>query len=175
MRYPPQVETRAGMLDLALAGPADVDDVTALYEETTAWIRAQGFDPGEAPRSMRAIVADRIATGTVYVARLAGEAVATLTVLPEDAEVWGERPDDALYIHGFGVSRAYAGQEIGRTLLDWVADVAAGAGRAYVRLDCEAGNRKLRDYYERAGFTYHGDATLPSHTGSRYEKPVEMR
>jgi hypothetical protein len=35
-----------------------------------------------------------------------------------------------------------------------------------------ANNRKLRDYYERAGFTYRGDMTLTTYTGSRYEKPV---
>jgi protein-tyrosine phosphatase len=172
MILPARVATPAGTLDVSMAGPVDVDDVTVLYEEGTAWMRARGDDPGEAPRPMRDIVADRIASGTVYVARLRGEAVATLTILREDAEVWGERPDDALYLHGFGVKRAYAGQRIGLALLDWLAEMARDAGRAYVRLDCTAGNRKLRDYYEGAGFTYRGDVTLPSHIGSRYEMRV---
>jgi ribosomal protein S18 acetylase RimI-like enzyme len=167
-----QIQSSAGTLDVRLAGPDDVDDVVALYVESNAWIRAQGFDPGEAPRPLRDIVADRIATRTVYVARLAGEPIATLTLLWQDREAWGETPDDAVYLHGFSVGRAYAGRGIGRALLDWTADVAAEAGRAYVRLDCMANNRRLRDYYERAGFTYRGDMTLTTYTGSRYEKPV---
>ena len=172
MHFPARVATLAGALDVVLAGPGDVDDVTALYDEMTAWVRAQGFDPGAAPRPLREIVADRVATGAVAVARLQSEIVATMTILRVDAEVWGETPGDALYLHGFGVKRAYAGQRIGRALLDWLAETTAAEGRAYVRLDCEAGNRKLRDYYERAGFTYRGDVTLPSHIGSRYERRV---
>jgi ribosomal protein S18 acetylase RimI-like enzyme len=152
-----------------------VDDMTVLYEQGTAWIRALGFDPGEAPRPMREIVADRIATGMLYVARLGDEAVATMTILPRDVEVWGEMPDDALYLHGFGVKRSYAGQGIGVALMDWLAALAAGQDRAYVRLDCEAGNRRLRDYYERAGFRYRGDVTIRSYTGSRYERSAAPR
>ena len=169
-----RVETPAGELEVRPATEADVDELTTLYEESTAWIRTQGFDPGQAPRPMREIVADRVAAGTVYVARLTGEIIATITVLRADPEVWGETPDDALYLHGFGVKRAYAGQEVGLALLDWLAGTATRAGRAYVRLDCTAGNRKLRDYYERAGFTYRGDVTLPNYTGSRYEKRVGL-
>jgi GNAT superfamily N-acetyltransferase len=172
MTLPARVTTPAGTLDVRLAGPDDVDDLTAMYDENIAWMRAQGFDPGEAPRPLREIVADRVASGVVYIARLAGEPVATMTILREDSEVWGERPADALYLHGFGVRRAHAGQRVGRALLDWLADHAAAGGRAYVRLDCMASNRKLRDYYERAGFTYRGDITLPRYTGSRYEKRV---
>jgi GNAT superfamily N-acetyltransferase len=169
---PSRVQTQAGTLDVRLARTDDVPAVVALYRETTDWIRAQGFDPGEAPRPLAEIVAERVGTGTVYIALLGGEVVATMTVLREDVEMWGERPNDALYLHGFGVKRAYAGQRIGLALLDWLAKMARGAGREYVRLDCEAGNRKLRDYYEHAGFAYRGDVTTPSHTGSRYERAV---
>jgi protein-tyrosine phosphatase len=166
------VATAAGELTVRPAQLSDLDAVTALYEESAAWIRAQGFEPGEPPRPLREIVTPRIDAGSVYIAMLNSAILATITLLWEDVATWGVRPDDAIYVHGFSVKRAYAGQEIGRRLLQWVEAMAARAGRPCVRLDCMASNPRLRAYYERAGFQYCGDVALASYIGSRYERCI---
>ena len=50
------------------------------------------------------------------------------------------------------VDRAYAGLRIGQSLLDWCENRIGRSGRTLVRLDCVKINRRLRDYYERAGY-----------------------
>ena len=64
-------------------------------------------------------------------------------------------------------------------MLDWVAGEIRRHDRDRVRLDCGAGNTRLRGYYEAAGFVHRGDVELPEEwtlwsTGrpllSRYER-----
>jgi GNAT superfamily N-acetyltransferase len=48
-----------------------------------------------------------------------------------DEDSWGARPDDALYLHGLRVRRAYAGQGIGRAILRWAEEQVTACGRRY--------------------------------------------
>jgi ribosomal protein S18 acetylase RimI-like enzyme len=85
--------------------------------------------------------------------------------------------DDALYLHGLRVLRAYAGQGIGRAILRWAEGRVAARGRIYLRLDCMADNAKLRAYYEEARFRYVGEQTdedEPDWRASLYEKRVAV-
>ncbi len=164
--------TPAGCVTIAQAGSADLDDVVAIEEDATRWLRARGIDPGQPPRPLRDIYADRVARGDVYLARLDGAPAAMLTLQWSDRDIWGDVPDDAAYVHGLMVRRAFAGKHVGLGLLRWAGRVAAAAGKDYLRLDCKADNAALRAYYERAGFAYRGDMTRGSYTGSRYEQRV---
>jgi GNAT superfamily N-acetyltransferase len=82
-------------------------------------------------------------------------------------------------VYNLAVRRAWAGQGVGRQLLQWAERKAAEAGRRYLRLDCVPTNAFLRQYYEDAGFTARGeiDAVYPvigvMHL-RRYEKTVEQ-
>ena len=83
--------------------------------------------------------------------------------------VWDELPAaGALYVHRMAVRRSAAG--LGAVILDWAADVARGQGRAALRLDCVASNRRLRAYYEAAGFVHRGDATVGGAPGQRLDE-----
>ena len=168
------IATPAGTLIITQARPADLDDVVAIEEDASEWLRARGIDPGQPPRPLRDIYADRLDRGEVYLARLDGAPAAMLTLQWEDREFWGDAPDEAAYVHGLMVRRAYAGKQVGLSLLRWAAGMAAAAGRPYLRLDCKADNPALRAYYERAGFAYRGDVTRETYSGtyagSRYEK-----
>lgn len=164
----------AGELAIARAMLADVDAVVRLDEDAAAWVRARGYDPGNPPIPLRDIVVRRVGRGEAYLARLADEPVGTLALQWSDAAIWDEDDTgDALYVHGLMVSRAHIGQGIGRAMLDWAGDVAARAGRSFVRLDCRADNPALRAYYEHAGFVYRGDVRLLNYWGSRYERPAD--
>lgn len=173
MDQPEHITTRAGELTISCATPDDVETVVRLDEDSAAWARARGREPGEPPIPLREIVARRVARGETYLARLGADPIGTLTLQWDDAPVWGaDGTGDALYVHGLMVSRAHAGLGIGLALLDWAGHVAARAGRTLVRLDCRADNPALRAYYERAGFVHRGDIHLPNYHGARYERRV---
>jgi GNAT superfamily N-acetyltransferase len=162
----------AGTLTVARAQPEDLEAVLAIEYDATDWARARGINPGRPPRPLRDIYTDRIDRGEAFLARVDGEPAAMLTLQWADRAMWPEAADDAAYVHGLMVRRAFAGQQVGLNLLRWAEHVAAAAGRTYLRLDCMAGNRSLRTYYEQAGFAYRGDVQRGDYVGSRYERQV---
>jgi GNAT superfamily N-acetyltransferase len=157
-------------MEVRLAGPGDVDPVVSILEEAAAWLRSRGIDQWPAV-FRREFVADHVGRREVYLAWAGAEAAATLSLQAADPEMWGERPPDALYLHGFAVRRRHAG--LGRELLHWAERAAATAGRRYLRLDCMAANPGLRAYYERAGYVHRGTRPWPSgRDSSLYEKAL---
>lgn len=173
--------TQVDGLTMARAAAADVEATLALYETAEAWVRSRGFDPGEPPMPQREIVTGRIGRGVIWLARAdaGGEDSAPLgAIVPrwEDDGAWrdvpGVRDGDALYVHGLVASRAPEVRGVGLLMLRWAEQVAANAGRPYMRLDCMASNPALRGYYQGAGFAYRGDYARPDITLSRYEKRV---
>jgi ribosomal protein S18 acetylase RimI-like enzyme len=164
------IATPRGPIVIRQAEPADLDAVVAIWEEANAWLRSRGIEPGEPPRPLREIFADRIHSGSVYLALLNGQPAGTLMLQWEDDASWPGAHDDAVTLHGFAVARAAAG--IGRDLLRWVERQTPTRGRQYIRLECSRDNPVLRAYYERAGFVYIGDAARTHDPLARYEKFV---
>jgi len=116
------------------------------------------------------------------VAFVGDELVGTLRLLLQEPIVWPEVfEDDALYVHTLAVRRTWAEHRLGHRMLEWAGDRAASLGRTYVRLDCMADNRFLREYYGQAGFEERGEieARFPAPVGTlrlrRYEKPVRVQ
>jgi ribosomal protein S18 acetylase RimI-like enzyme len=103
---------------------------------------------------------------------LEGRIVATITLQTHDQVIWGEDFGDALYIHLLVVHRDFRGRGIGRLLLQWATERAVEMKRRFLRLDCWAENAALRSYYEKAGFSPHGEIELNGWRSARYEKVV---
>jgi len=55
-------------------------------------------------------------------------------------------------------------------MLKWAEATARTLGRRFLRLNCLAADRKIRDYYEQAGFLYKGDVVRPKAVATLYEK-----
>ena len=162
-----------------LAEPGDTSALLSMLKDVDEWLLRRGIEPGVPPRPIDDIIADRIALGKLYVARLegtAGEIVGTITLEWTDDGVWGDRhpTDDACYVHGLATRRTRASQGIGLALLRWAEVYARARGKGYLRLDCDGNNRALRAYYtDRAGLVYCGDVDMPTHFASRFEKHLE--
>ena len=150
----------------------DVTTVAALLDEATVWVGERGYEqwPLPYPRDELAAAVER---GEVYVGELNGEAVATVTLLWDDPTYWGERPPDAVYVHKLAVSRACAGQRIGRAIVEWADETAAANERRFLRLDCLRDNAGIRAYYENLGFEHRGDLVVDDRGMSVYERPVQ--
>jgi GNAT superfamily N-acetyltransferase len=66
------------------------------------------------------------------------------------------------------VAREAAGSGLGGELLKAACTLAAQLGFAYLRLDCPAGNERLRRYYLDAGFDYCGDVQTRGPNGENW-------
>jgi GNAT superfamily N-acetyltransferase len=150
----------------------DAVTVAGLLDEATVWVNDLGFSqwPLPFPRDQLAAAIDR---GEVYVVESEdGEGVATVSMLPDDPEYWGDQPPDAFYVHKLAVRRDQAGRGIGAAIVEWANAEAAEAGREFLRLDCLADNPGIRDYYEDLGFEHSSDLVLDGRKMSLYERPV---
>lgn len=152
-----------------------------LLAEAAAWTAARGH-PNWPARFSERLIASAVATGELFVAEAAGEAVATLTLQSSDPRFWGEAAlnTDAGYLHRLAVRRVHAGRGLGYRLLDWCDGYLRAHGRACLRLDVVTDNAPLRRYYEAVGFVHcrevEGELVLADGTRrpwrtSLYERP----
>jgi ribosomal protein S18 acetylase RimI-like enzyme len=156
-------------LEVRRAEPADVDEIVAVLSEAARWLLARGIRQWPDPFP-RARVEPLVHRGDFYVARVAGEPMATLALLWSDPTFWGEQPDDAGYVHALAVRRSLAGRGLGARLLDWAEAEVVANGREFLRLDCVAENHALRRYYEEQGFEQRGEVTVDDLVAMRFER-----
>src|SRR2546422_727587 len=96
-------------IPVRLATAADVPAAAEILEDAIAWARARGLDswrPGDFqdPDGWgRARLVEARVSGGLYLIRVDGEAVGTMSLFPEDPVFWPDRPPDALYLHRFAV------------------------------------------------------------------------
>ena len=145
--------------------------VLAVLEEAAEWLVRKGivglWRPGFFSRQ---IFADQIARGEVYVSKLGGETVGTITLQWKDELFWPGASPDAGYVHKLAVRPAYLGRRFGLQMLEWAGRTARLAGKSFLRLNCPATNTKLRDYYEKAGFTHVNNVEVAQWKFSLYQK-----
>src|SRR6059036_2416969 len=157
-------------LKVRQAGLHDVDIVLGILDEAAGWLKQHEIPSLEAWRILPSILSRSDLSRGVYVALVDDTAAGTFILQWSDSPFWGERPPDSGYIHKLAVRPDFAGRGIGREMLRWAEARAKSAGKRFLRLNCLAGDRKIRDYYERAGFTHRGDIVEPRGRASLYEK-----
>jgi GNAT superfamily N-acetyltransferase len=151
----------------------DIDSVLGILDEAASWIIEQRlpsvWKPGEFSRET---FLEQISRGEVHIGLVDEQPAGTITLQWADLVFWGEQPPDSGYVHKLAVKRAYAGQKVGLDMLRWAEAEARKAGKRFLRLNCLAEDKKIRDYYERAGFPYKGDVVGPKAVATLYEKAL---
>ncbi len=138
------------------AGADDAEAFAQLLDAAGQWLAARGI--AQWPASFeRPPLAAAAARGELWLLEQDGVLAGGLMLQWADEGIWGAQPPDAGYVHKLVVARPFAGQGLGRAMLDWAAAQVVAAGRAFLRLDCWAGNVRLRDFYRAAGFEHCGD------------------
>lgn len=168
--------TSAGALTITRAVETDADEILGVLNEAAQWLTDRGIQQWTPGMFNRLLLLGAIDDGEVYIVRRDGASVATISLGWSDALTWGTMPDDAGYVHDLAIRRIVGGQRVGRALLDWAARTSAAAGKDFVRLDCNADNEPLNDYYRRAGFSFRGSVLSP-YTGrqvSLYERRARL-
>ncbi|TWF78749.1 acetyltransferase (GNAT) family protein [Pseudonocardia hierapolitana] len=147
------------------AGTGEIADVLAVLDEVAGWLDARGVRQWP-PRFERVRVEPAVLAGETWLAVDDEHVLATVTLDRAD-RLWADHPASATYVHRLAVRRVAAG--LGGRILGWAARRAAAEGCHYLRLDCVASNRRLRDYYEAAGFRHRGDVEVTGPPGGRGE------
>lgn len=161
-----------GELVMRQATRNHLGDVIAILSEAAGWLAARGIDQWPVPFPDSWVV-EGIEAGEVYLAYRGALAAATITLQWSDPVFWPDLDDgEAAYVHRLAVRRPAAGRGVGHRLLAWAEERAAEAGRGWLRLDCVAGNSRLRAWYGDAGFSYCGDTEGEGWRVSRYQRPV---
>lgn len=168
-----RTEGPPGGIEVVQAGASDLGTVLSILEEAARWTSHRGIEGWQPGSFSRRRIADRIERGEMYLAATSGQTFGTFALQWSDAEVWGDAPEDAGYVHGLAIKRQFGGRGLGREILRWAEKRAALLGKSYLRLDCRADNRGLNEYYERAGFRCRGRVRVWGFEVNLYEKRVD--
>jgi ribosomal protein S18 acetylase RimI-like enzyme len=171
-----EIDTDAGRLTISRAGSADYDIVMPILREAADWLTGRGnpqwqhwyMDIGED------LLRERLQHHEVYLFRLDDIPVGTLTIQWSDPDVWGERGVDGLagYIHGISIARSVGGNRVGQRMLEWAVELIAARGRRFARLDAQASNVRLCDYYKQLGFRELETAALGNFVTRLFEREL---
>lgn len=153
----------------------DLHEVLSVLDEAGAWLHSVGITQ-QWPRSFSGregtpeTFTDQLHGGIMYVARIEGDAVGTFRLTENDARVWPEaKTGEALYLHSLAVRRSVAGSGVATEMLTWARARAGSLGMQELRLDCWAGNQRLRRYYADAGFESRGERTVEYQPGRSFQ------
>lgn len=99
------------------------------------------------------------------------QVVGMFRLMETDELYWGKQPTvKARYIHSLVVDDAFAGQKIGQRIITKVISEWSAKGINTLRLDCNAHNTQLCQYYEQMGFVKLGEKQLTHSFNNLYEK-----
>lgn len=93
-------------------------------------------------------------------------------LLNNDSLYWGTQNDNARYIHSLVIDEKFSGNQIGKSVVDKITLDTINNGIFILRLDCNASNDKLCQYYEKQGFTKVGEIQMPHSLNNLYEKQL---
>jgi ribosomal protein S18 acetylase RimI-like enzyme len=114
-------------------------------------------------------VEDGFANGEFYFILINEQIAGMYRLLTADELYWGPQDVEARYIHSLVVLNEYAGQQIGRRVLEQLITESREAGIPLFRLDCNAANNALCNYYEQLGFRQVGLKQMPHSLNCLYE------
>lgn len=167
-------------LSIRATTPSDLDTVLAVLDEAAAWLQSIGMReqwPPVVSEDERFLtqVTRLVGEGRFYVASSEGDAVGVFNLRDEPnldggpSGYWTleDLKQPAVYLFQLAVRRSVASQGVAASMLQWAFETAQRRERT-LRLDCWAGNERLRRYYLDAGFQHLGDWEGSDSTGRFY-------
>jgi protein-tyrosine phosphatase len=147
-------------LHLCPAGTGDVALLVRLRDDAARWQAARGIAQWRPGQLGEDHFRRRLDEGEVWIAALGPDGpVAGAFELWWSDPYWRDlpQPPSAAYVHRLMTDHRTAPPGTGRALLAAAERRIAATGRTLARLDCQAGNARLRAYYRGAGYTAVGE------------------
>ncbi|WOO35485.1 GNAT family N-acetyltransferase [Anaerocolumna sp. AGMB13020] len=132
----------------------DLDNIITVLDEVTLRLLEKEIPQWSYPWYREEIEKD---LPSQYVVREEGSVIAVFSLKPLDScfDNKAQSKED-YYLHRIAVLPEYQGKGIGEKILRFVQKFSIKQERN-IYLDCYQGNKKLRQFYEKAGFYYQGD------------------
>jgi GNAT superfamily N-acetyltransferase len=157
------------VLDFKAAQPDDRPLVMEILAEAAAWLQEKGIDQWPSPPNehWQRRMAEAVQREEVYTVGIVKNRFGIVRFTWSDP-YW---PDDNLagYVHSMAVRSEMHGQNLGGLILFWAMMKAKREGKQFLRLDCAAGNGRLRRYYEEQGFVCRGEVVDRDYVAALYE------
>ncbi|WP_033168302.1 GNAT family N-acetyltransferase [Clostridium sp. KNHs205] len=132
----------------------DLDNIITVLDEVTLRLLEKGIPQWNYPWYREEIEKD---LQSQYVVREEGRVIAVFSLKPLDRCFDHEsQSKEDYYLHRIAVLPEYQGKGIGEKILRYVQKFSV-KHKKNIYLDCYQGNKKLRQFYEKAGFYYQGD------------------
>ena len=93
-------------------------------------------------------------------------------LMHEDLLYWGKQEIKARYIHSLVVLKEFSGKNIGGTIIKKIEQEMRIEHIPILRLDCDASNDRLCQYYIDLGFKKVGEKQMPLSLNNLYEKTL---
>ncbi|WKK66052.1 GNAT family N-acetyltransferase [Lutimonas zeaxanthinifaciens] len=109
-----------------------------------------------------------------FVYNESGHKIGMFRLLTEDVLYWDQKgkEKDVRYIHSLVVLPEYAGHGIGINIMQKIIDKLKAKGVGKLRLDCDASNKHLCQYYTSLGFLKVGSKETPYSINNLYESCI---
>lgn len=158
-------------IEMVKAKLSDSDTVVNILGDAASWLSSRGI-PAWNIEQLPTIMYPSIEQGLVYLAKLNGQFVGTITLQWTDVPFWGERPADAGYIHKLAVMRKAAGKNVGAQMVLWAESQIVAAKRPYSRLDCLKDNPTINKFYQNLGYIWCGEKLVNDFPANLYQKTL---
>jgi GNAT superfamily N-acetyltransferase len=156
-------------IKIVQANPDQSDEVSETLQEVALWLENKGIRMWEANELAPIDIKNQVKTGMFWLAKVDSEIAGCIRFQTEDLEYWDDVPYlESAFVHRVAVKRKFAGKGVAIAMLDWAKLKAKSLNKQYLRLDCDQ-RKKLTDFYERQGFTFHSEKIRTPYTVNRYE------
>lgn len=98
--------------------------------------------------------------------------VAMYRLMDEDPKYWDKQSTTAYYIHSLVVHPDFKGHELGSQIINMIHKKAIVDYKKYLRLDCDATNQRLCNYYLDLGFRKVGMKQMELSNNALFERSV---
>ena len=136
----------------------DIDTIFQFYDMAVAHQKKvfnkhwQGFT--------RNLVENEVAENRQYKILVDGVVACIFAVTFNDHLIWGDKDQDAIYIHRIVTHPEFRGHAFVKEIINWAKTYAAANQLKYIRMDTWADNDKLLAYYTGCGFDFVGTVEM---------------
>lgn len=152
----------------------DIDEILLLIQKRIKWMDENNISQWNKTNYLKYYpknyYEELVSKGELYVAKYAdSNSVIGACALLEQDKCWNDS-SQSHYIHNLVTDIGVSG--IGGTIIKFCEQIAIKDGKNKIRLDCQASNHKLNEYYCGLGFEYVGIVQDGNYTGIKREKTL---
>lgn len=153
----------------------DVDEIYLLIKKRIEWMNDNKIKQWNKTNYLssypKEYFEEKVTSGQLYVMKdKSSDKVVGAVVLLEEDERWGTDSSNSYYIHNLVSDTEFSG--VGRDIIQSCEKIAIKQGKDRIRLDCQATNSKINNFYNELGYKYVENFQEGTYVGNKREKSL---